>query len=518
MAHVFHGRRLPEPATPAGYAWLLDRYSLAVPLPPRLAGIAAVHHRLETPEWLLLTPRHAPEETLAGHLTFALKWEGVNLSVFAALARAVPAGALADVVRTAPSGTYMRRLWFVLEWLGHELDLPDAPRKRGIVSALDPKQQVALQTGEVSVRHQVRDTLPGTPRFCPLVRRTPEIERLGARGLDARAREVIGRTHPDVLTRAAAFLQLSDSKASFAIENELPGAERARRWARVIARAGGEELSIQSLEALQRIVIEDDRFVALGLRREGGFIGEHDRGTGEPLPEHVSARADDLEPLLGGIRDFEDRVLRYGMDPVVAAASLAFGFVYVHPFVDGNGRLHRWLIHHVLAATGYAPGDVVFPVSAAMLRNLGLYRTVLEGYSRPLLPLIEWRATRDGNVEVLNDTADFYRYFDATAHAEFLYRCVAETVDHDLPSEVAYLEAYDRFVAGVQLIVDMPKRTLDLLHRFLRQTGGRLSKRARGTEFRALFPEEVEAVERLFAETTGALPAFPTASTGEPHP
>ena len=31
------------------------------------------------------------------------------------------------------------------------------------------------------------------------------------------------------------------------------------------------------------------------------------------------------------------------MDPIVAAAVLAFGFVYVHPFEDGNGRIHRYL-------------------------------------------------------------------------------------------------------------------------------------------------------------------------------
>src|SRR3954468_18043259 len=99
MAHAFHGRKLPEPARPAGYGWLIDRYELPVPLPPRLAGIAIVHHRVETPEWILLTPRHEPRDSLTGHLTFALKWEGVNLSVLAALARAVPATELAEVVR-----------------------------------------------------------------------------------------------------------------------------------------------------------------------------------------------------------------------------------------------------------------------------------------------------------------------------------------------------------------------------------------------------------------------------------
>ena len=52
---------------------------------------------------------------------------------------------------------------------------------------------------------------------------------------------------------------------------------------------------------------------------------------------------------------------------------------------------------------------------------------------------IEWRPTADHNVDVLNDTADLYRYFDCTGAAEFLYACVQRTVEHDLPQEIDYL-------------------------------------------------------------------------------
>jgi hypothetical protein len=138
---------------------------------------------------------------------------------------------------------------------------------------------------------------------------------------------------------------------------------------------------------------------------------------------------------------------------------------------------------------------------------------VLESYSRPLLSFIEWEPTERGNVRVLNDTADYYRYFDATAHAEFLYRCVEETVEHDLPEEVAFLEAYDRFVSQLQSIVDMPQQLMDLLHRFLVQNGGRLSKRARTREFAKLTDAEVERIERLFAGSHAR--AETTASEGD---
>jgi hypothetical protein len=184
---------------------------------------------------------------------------------------------------------------------------------------------------------------------------------------------------------------------------------------------------------------------------------------------------------------------------------MAFAFVYVHAFEDGNGRLHRWLIHHVLATAGFNPPGVVFPISAAILREIESYRTVLKSYSRSLLSLIEWQPTESGNIEVLSETGDYYRFFDATAHSEFLYRCVEQAVDRDLPDEVAYLERYDRFACGVQEIVDMPDSTVDLLHRFLSQNDGRLPKRGRANEFSGLKDAETERIERLYAECFAGL-------------
>jgi hypothetical protein len=199
-----------------------------------------------------------------------------------------------------------------------------------------------------------------------------------------------------------------------------------------------------------------------------------------------------------------DRGAAERLDAVIAAAVLAFGFVYVHPFEDGNGRLHRYLMHHVLARRGYNPPGVHFPVSAAILQRIEQYRPVLESYSRRLLPAIRWEPTDTRNVQVLNDTADFYRFFDATPHAEFLYACVRQTVEQDLPNETRYLEKYDRFRALVESTVDMPARTLDNLFGFLRQNGGRLSGRAREKEFAALTDDETRKIEQTYLELFGA--------------
>ena len=407
-------------------------------------------------------------------------------------------GEIEVLVRAKPTGRYSRRIWFLYEWLtGTRLDLSDAGMG-GYVPAIDPEQQWAVE-GENSPRHRVLNNLPGAPSFCPLVFRTKSLEEFAAMDLAGRARAVVAGVPHDLLARAAAFLLLKDSKSSYAIEGEHAPQNRIQRWGRAIGEAGRRTIDLRELLRLQQIVIGDARFVRLGLRQEGGFVGEHDRDTGVPIPDHISARPEDLDSLIDGLAAF-DRGPASRLDAVIAAAALAFGFVYIHPFQDGNGRIHRYLIHHVLARRGFNPAGVVFPVSATIRDRIDEYRAVLEGHSRRLLPLIEWEPTADGNVRALNDTADFYRFFDATPHAEFLYGCVAKTIEEDLPRETDFLARYDQFRTRIEVMVDMPDRTLELLFRFLRQNGGRLSRRAREGELAAMTDAEVASVEQAYAD------------------
>ena len=448
--------------------------------------------------WQILSPPYAPRPSLAGHLTFALKHEGLDLAVLKRLFVACGPEPIEALVKATPTGAYARRIWFLYEWLtGRRLGLPNADRG-AYPLVVDPNRQYAA-AAVYSPRHRVKNNLPGTPYFCPLVSRTERLEHSIGLNLRSGAHAVAAAVPADVLARAAAFLLLSDSRASFAIEGERPSHDRIRRWGHAIGQAGKQPLDVEELCRLQRVVIGDDRFVPLGLRKEGGFVGERDRETRQPIPSHVSAKPEDLRQLVDGLIAFDRKAAR-DLDPVVAAAILAFGFVYIHPFEDGNGRVHRYLIHHVLAERDFNPPGVMFPISAAILGRIVEYRTTLEDYSQRLLPIVDWRPTERGNVAVRNDTADFYRFFDATPHAEFLYGCVQHTIEHDLPNEARYLQRYDAFSRGVDLIVDMPERLTNLLFRFLRQNGGTLSGRGRTREFARLTDDEVAQVEALYRE------------------
>lgn len=367
------------------------------------------------------------------------------------------------------------------------------------VPVVDPELQWSGPEKTAS-RYRTRDNLPGTPEFCPLVFRTKTLEKFIGLELPRRAEAIVADVPRDIVCRTAAFHLLKDSRSSYAIEGERPPQHRIQRWGRAIGEAGRQPIDRDELLRLQRIVLGDARFVSF--RTEGGFVGQHDRDNRMPLPDHISARPEDLPRLIDGMVAF-DQGPAQNLDAVMAAAILAFGFVYMHPFEDGNGRIHRYLIHHVLAMHGFNPPGVVFPVSAAILDQIDEYRRVLESYSQRLLPLVEWEPTPQFNVRVLNDTGDFYRFFDATPHAEFLYACVQRTIERDLPDKTAFLQRYDRFRQQVDAFIDMPERLTDLLFRFLHQNGGHLPNRAREIEFAALTNDEAGRIEAIYAQTFG---------------
>jgi hypothetical protein len=494
-------RHLPEKnASYAGYAELINKYELRIPVPEILAAISIKHIKYATDKWHVFTPRHAPENTLYGHLTFALRYEGVDLAVLKALFDKTSPQEFESFLMKEPNGIYTRKIWFLYEYLqGTELNLPDL-KQRSYINLVDHKLQYAGPS-RPSKRHRVNNNLPGVQAFCPLIRRTEKLDKLIEQDLSNQVLKNVGSVHSDVLMRAAAFLLLEDSKASYAIEGETPPHNRAERWARIIGEAGKSPLTEEELERLQAEVISDSRFITMGYRQEGGFIGSHDRSTGMPLPDHISARLDDLERLMNGLIETTNLLKNSDYPPVLSAAIIAFGFVFIHPFEDGNGRLHRYLLHHVLLETGFTPTGIVFPVSSVILEKISEYKATLESYSKPRLSHIEWRATDKGNIEVLNETIDLYRYFDATIQAEFFYECVHETIVKALPEEVKYLQRYDLMKTFVNNYVDMPDRIVNLLIRFLHQNNGKFSKRAREKEFSALTDKEVKVLENKFQET-----------------
>jgi hypothetical protein len=290
VATPFQDSAVPAESRLAGWAALVKVLAIDAPVrgPSCVSGRHVRGSRREEGGWQVFDKRYWPGEDLADHLSFAIRHEDFDPLILKRAFDVVDPVEIETLVRAAPTGAHSRRLWFLYESMtGRTLDLPDAPT----VAAVDLLDANAYFTATpvLSRRHRVRDNLLGSGRYCPVIRRTEALRGYVDRALAEKARETIGRTGGHLVTRAASFLLLADSRASFEIEGERAPRNRLERWGRAVLQAGRNELTLDEIVRLHHVLIEDTRFIKPGLRPDGTFLGEREH-NGDPLPEFIGAR------------------------------------------------------------------------------------------------------------------------------------------------------------------------------------------------------------------------------------
>ncbi|MCW3055965.1 MAG: Adenosine monophosphate-protein transferase [Chthonomonadales bacterium] len=493
---------MPSPSAnslPIGQMALYIATGSSLPLPGVrsyvVSGARRTHQEATYTEEYYPT-RYATDGTLIGNLRFALRYESVDLGVLYAALLAIGPDALTEWIRTEPTGAYSRRAWFFYEMLtGDILDLPPAQAGK-YVDALDPRFHFVASPLK-SPRHRVLDNLLGGPKLCPTVRRTRKLEAMVALRLDQEARNLTEQYPPEMLIRAVSFLYTKETRSSFAIEGEAPSRNREERFLQALRAIDAfDPTDKAALIALQGSIVEP-RYAAKDYRDFQNFVGETTRRYGEHV-HFICPRPEDIPTLMRGWMSLTARMVQPLLDPVIAAAVSAFTFVFLHPFEDGNGRMHRFLIHYALQQRSFTPPGVIFPVSAAILRQRHLYDEVLEAFSKPTLAATEWGFTADHSIIVKNDTRNLYRFFDATAQAEYLYDRIAETIREDFKEELDFLSVFDAAFTAVRNVVEMPDRRAALLVRLCMQNGGVLPQNKRKL-FAELTDAEITAMEEALA-------------------
>jgi len=493
---------------PAGYAELVGRYNLdVIPNWHKSLVTASGIHRLHANEGVIeevYPSKYWPGDTPGDHLEFALKYDGTNLAILSILFQKIAEEDLLLHIRSKPIGKYARRLWFLYEFLtGKTLPLEDL--KRGnYIDLLEPNEYYAVTPVRQVRRQRVNDNLLGDHRFCPMVRRTDTLRHIESADLPGRCRQVVAGYPAELLKRALGYLYTKETKSSFEIEQVTPTSTRTDRFVELLQTAelkdfcGKERL----IEVQNRIV--DTRFHNADYRSSQNYVGETVAWQKERI-HFVCPKTEDLAALMEGLIAAHERMNTGGVSPVIQAAVIAYGFVFLHPFNDGNGRIHRFLIHNILARRGFTPEGVMFPVSAVMLRNAADYDASLEAFSRQLMPLVEYSIDENGHMTVHNQTALWYRFIDMTPQAEALFRFIDQTIDTELAGELAFLANYDKTKRAIQEIVDMPDLQIDLFIRFCLQNNGRLSAQRRESHFDFLSDEEVALLEQAVQSSYGSV-------------
>jgi hypothetical protein len=430
------------------------------------------------------------------HLEFALKHEGCNLTILKKTFEQLSPEDVTKFVTANPTGRYARLVWYLYENLvGHILPIPDS-KKGGYVPLLDPDLYYCGSPRR-SPRHRVIENLLGSLTYCPVVRKTPLLQRFEAQNLDLAAKNVVHQYDPKIIERAMRYLYTKETIASWEIEREKPDKTRLARFSSLLQKADiVGPLSERVMVELQKEIV-DPRFALTAYRDFQNYIGE-EPALGHLIVHYIPPRPEDVPLLMKGLLETYERAATSKINPVITASLLAFGFVFIHPFWDGNGRLHRFLIHYALSRSGFSPPGIVFPVSAAILRDSKAYDLALETFSKPLLGIItDYQVDDMGKLTVAQDTRELYEFVDLTPCAEYLFGCVERTITTDFRAELQFLQDYDLMKQQIKNHIDMPDQSLDLFIKCVRLNNGKLSARKREQHFSMLTNEEIHLLEQI---------------------
>jgi len=439
--------------------------------------------------------QYQPEDSFAGHFEFGLKYERLNFEFFSRLFQQLDPEVVAAWVRTAPTGIYARRAGFFYEWFtGRAVPVPDTASNVGYVDALDSDLYLTARNPDRNRRWRINDNLPGTPAFCPLVHLGPAASRQWLYDVAAGVQELDDTYGAELLLRSSAWLTFKESRASFAIEHEADQEDRVKRFASVIQDFSGrldDVMAPANLQMLQTAVL-GEAALRTGIRQSPVFIGETTfRGQ---LVHYIAPSEHRVEPMLDALRAFEARTR--GVPGIARVAAISFAFVYLHPLADGNGRIHRFLINHLLAGDGLVPPNIIVPVSATIAANARAraeYDQVLEVVSRPFMKRYatsyrfgELRQCLDGvttDFEFLEDedAGHVWRFPDLSEHVRYLSGVLRQTVEHEMAEEALLLRQNDRARAGIKRIVEMPDQDADRIIRSLKESNWSVSNKLRKT-------------------------------------
>jgi fido (protein-threonine AMPylation protein) len=439
-----------------------------------------------------------PEDTTLLHLEFSLKYDHLNLDFLKAVFQKLAVEEIVAFIEASPSGRYARKIGFLYEFVTGQPLVLTKTISGNYVDLLEDDKYITGKTVKNS-RWRINNNLLGSPSFCPMVRRTKILDALLKQNIPEKIEKLKNGFPPDIFQRATNYLYNKETRSSYEIEKEQPSADRMGKFIALLIKAGTEQttelLDEPRLVQLQNAIV-DPRYAAAGFRDFQNYIGQWLPGYKEMI-HYICPPPQILSTLMDGLKEVAEKTA--GIYPEIRAAVIAFGFVFIHPFEDGNGRLHRFLIHDIMVHDGVVPQGLIIPVSAHMLNNIQNYDNILEIYSKHLMQRIQYNQKDAGEIEVTNgnEVEGYFRYPDLTDHCIYLAETIHATLKEDMPNELVFIQRFDEVKKALQYIVDKPDKEINLMIMFLHQNGGLFPKRRR-EHFGKLTDEEILQMQTAF--------------------
>ncbi|MEO7774021.1 MAG: Fic family protein [Steroidobacteraceae bacterium] len=168
---------------------------------------------------------------------------------------------------------------------------------------------------------------------------------------------------------------------------------------------------------------------------------------------HVAPAPEDLPSFLRRFEDAYDSARLTKPRQVIAVAAAHHRFLWIHPFLDGNGRVARLMSHALLIDIGI--GSALWSVSRGLARNSGEYKRLLMAADQTR------RTDLDGRGALSHEALiDFCKFFLETCLDQIRY--MRELLD---PSELQ--RRMELYVRDEESAERLPKRSFTVLREAL---------------------------------------------------
>ncbi len=491
----------------AGYTKLIEDLDVLVPPLTRDLATGDSYKDEVLPhgynDILVLKKTKTVGPTLCDHIGLAIEMQGIRPAYLYPIFQKISEDELVAYISDKPQSTIRRCIWHLYEWL-LDIKLPIADLTSGnYTPLLDDKYYFTSLKGVKDPRTKVIHNMLGTKEFSPMIRKTSKVK--GMIGIDLideateRLRTLHHKVDADTIGRSIQYLYTKETKSSFEIENETPDKKRNSRFYQALQTSGTLPLSKKRLLHLQNQIVEgkkidaDYRDVEIHV---GNVIADKHEGLLN-IVDFIGPIHERVPSLMNGLIETHRKILTENdLPPIMHAALIAFGFVYIHPFNDGNGRIHRFLFHDILRCRS-DKNEIIIPVSATILQNINQYYDVLNSFSKPLMALLSDYDIDDETYElrVPQDLHYLYRYLDLTEHVEFLFDMMTTSIHNDLVDEAIFILKFDAVKKAIKSHVDLPNQKADLICKFILQNNGTVSGKKRNIPLEYMSEETLTDIE-----------------------
>lgn len=473
-----------------GYAWLIEHFSIQ----NQSLDVACCSAKISSINKNVYPVSYRPHgDTAIDHLIFALKYEPLNLSCLSSIFQQnTVKPEIEHALHISPTSKYNRLIGFYFELLTNKiLNTPDLS-SGNYVDAVNAKQYYVAPS-QRERKFRVNNNLVGNGQLTALMKRNEDL--IGNDELCELARKPLSNHSVELLARATRYLIALETKSSNEIEAESITPNKQIKFMFALESINRDELTKEKLIATLNI-IKDKHYQEFNYRCEQNYLGKSGRGYASV--DYVPPKPSDAHDLMDHWFRLRECVLNSDMPSIAKAAVLSSSFVYIHPFMDGNGRLSRYIMQDTLYRDKVIDQQYALPLSSGILKDINGYYRILGETSRQIMKHVQFELLDNYSVMVLNDTAELYRHLCFDAHAQYLSDVSRKVAVELIPEELEKLQQFDQLMDNLSESLDLPEKDLGLIANLLICNQGKISIKKRKGILQHIHVDDLNRAETIY--------------------